>query len=290
MTRLFAYLELLRPRQWPKNGFVLAGLVFGHAWGDAQLVAAAAAATAGFCLGSGAVYAFNDCRDAARDRLHPEKRRRPVARGEVSAGAAYALAAASAAAGIALAALAGAAAAALLAAYLALNIAYTLGLKQIPVLDVFVIAAGFMLRLLAGTAGIGIEPSRWLLACGFLLALFLGFAKRRAEIAQLAEGAGEHRAVLAAYGTGFLDRAAFACAAATAATYALYTLDEETAVLHGTDDLILTLPWVLFGTFRYLHRLHVRGAGGDPAEELLSDPVLMVAVAGWLGTLLWLIG
>jgi len=290
MRRLLAYLELLRPRQWPKNGFVLAGLVFGHAWEDAQLVAAAAAATAGFCLGSGAVYAFNDCRDAPRDRLHPVKRHRPVARGEVSAGAACALAAASAAAGLAAAAWAGAGAAAILAAYLALNVAYTLGLKEIPVLDVFAIAAGFMLRLLAGTAGIGIEPSRWLLACGFLLTLFLGFAKRRAEIAQLDQGAGEHRPVLAAYSTAFLDRAAFACAAAAAATYALYTLDEDTVALHGTGDLILTLPWVLLGIFRYLYRLHFRGGGGDPAEELLSDPVLVIAVAGWLGTVLWLIG
>jgi 4-hydroxybenzoate polyprenyltransferase len=290
MTRLLAYLELLRPRQWPKNAFVLTGLVFGHAWGDAQLVASAVAATASFCLGSGAVYAFNDCRDAPRDRLHPDKRRRPVARGAVPVGAAYALAAASAAAGLAAAAWAGAGAAAMLAAYLALNVAYSLGLKEIPVLDVFAIASGFMLRLLAGTAGIGIEPSKWLLACGFLLTLFLGFAKRRAEIAQLAQDAGEHRAVLAAYSTAFLDRAAFACAAATVATYALYTLDEETAALHGTGDLILTLPWVLLGTFRYLYRLHFRGGGGDPAEELLSDAVLLIAVAGWLGTVLWLIG
>lgn len=290
MTRIGAYFELLRPRQWPKNGFVLAGLVFGHAWSDPRLVAAAAAATIAFCLGSGAVYAFNDCRDAARDRLHPEKRRRPVARGAVSPRAACALAAASGAAGLAAAAWAGAGVVAILAAYLVLNAAYTLGLKTVPVLDVFLIAAGFMLRLLAGTAGIGIEPSNWLLACGFLLTLFLGFAKRRAEIAQLAGAAGAHRPVLAAYSRAFLDRAAFACAAASAATYALYTLDEKTAALHGTNDLILTLPWVLLGTFRYLYRLRFRGGGGDPAEELLSDPVLMLAVAGWLGTVLWLIG
>lgn len=290
MNRIGAYLELLRPRQWPKNGFVLAGLVFGHAWDDPQRVAAALAATAAFCLGAGAVYAFNDCHDAAQDRRHPRKRHRPVARGAVSPRAAYTLAAAAAAAGLAVAAWAGAAVAALLAAYLALNGAYTLGLKKVPVLDVFTIAAGFMLRLLAGTAGIGIEPSNWLLACGLLLTLFLGFAKRRAEIAQLAEAAGEHRAVLAFYRAAFLDRAAFACAAAMVLTYALYTLDRQTAALHGTDRLVLSVPWVLAGTVRYLHRLRSCGAGGDPAEELLRDPVLAVAVAGWLGTVLWLIG
>ncbi|MCX7962635.1 MAG: decaprenyl-phosphate phosphoribosyltransferase [Burkholderiales bacterium] len=290
MSRVAALVELMRPRQWPKNGFVLAGLVFGHGWEEPAHVAAAIAATAAFCLGSGAVYAFNDCRDLARDRRHPRKRARPLARGAVSVRAAYALAAAAAAAGLALAAWAGPAAAACLAAYLALNVAYTLRLKTVPVLDVFAIAAGFMLRLLAGTAGIGIEPSKWLLACGFLLTLFLAFAKRRAELAQLGAEAGAHRAVLAAYSTVFLDRATFACAMATAAAYLLYALDAETAARHGTDDLVLTLPWVLLGLFRYLYRLHFRGAGGDPAEELVTDPVLALAVAGWFGTVLWLIG
>jgi 4-hydroxybenzoate polyprenyltransferase len=290
MSRSLAILELLRPRQWVKNGFVLVGLVFGHAWRDPQLAAAAAVATAAFCLGSGAVYAFNDSRDAARDREHPRKRNRPVARGALTPRVAHAAAAASALAALALAAWAGTAVAAILAAYLALNVAYTLGLKHVPVLDVFLIASGFMLRLLAGTAGIGIEPSKWLLACGFLLTLFLGFAKRRAEMVALAEEAGQHRAVLEAYSLGFLDRAIGACALGMAAAYALYTLDADTAALHGTDDLILSLPWVLLGTFRYLHRLHYGGGGGDPAEEALRDPLLALSAAGWLATVLWLIG
>jgi 4-hydroxybenzoate polyprenyltransferase len=189
-----------------------------------------------------------------------------------------------------LAAWAGAAAAAILGVYLVLNLAYTLGLKKVPVLDVFLIAAGFMLRLLAGTTGIGIEPSRWLLACGFMLTLFLGFAKRRAELVQLEGEAGAHRAVLESYTISFLDRAVLACAAAMVASYTAYTLSSDTADLQGTGELVLTLPWVLLGTFRYLYRLHYRGGGGDPSEELLRDPILACSVAGWLATVLWLIG
>ena len=159
-----------------------------------------------------------------------------------------------------------------------------------PVLDVVAIAAGFMLRLLAGTLGIGIAPSSWLLACGFLLTLFLGFAKRRAEIARLAENAARHRAVLEHYSIGFLDKAIALCAAGMVAAYAWYTVAAETALLHGTGGLALTLPWVLLGTIRYLYRLRLRGGGGDPAEELLRDPLLAAAVLGWTATVLWLIG
>jgi 4-hydroxybenzoate polyprenyltransferase len=282
--------QLLRPHHWVKNGFVLAGLLFGHGWRDADTVLAALVATAAFCLASSAVYAFNDAHDAPRDREHPEKNGRPVARGAIAPGAARGIAAALAVLALGLAGWAGAAVAALVAAYLVLNAAYTLGLKHVAVLDVFIIAAGFMLRLLAGTWGLGIEPSRWLLACGFLLTLFLGFAKRRAELDRLADDAGQHRAVLEDYSLAFLDRAVFACAVGMVVTYALYTVADTTVALHGTDDLIWTLPWVLLGTFRYLFRLHYRGGGGDPAQELLRDPLLAAAALGWVATVLWLIG
>jgi len=283
-------LQLLRPHQWVKNGFVLSGLLFGHAWDAPGFVAAALAATAAFCLASSAVYAFNDAHDAARDRVHPEKNGRPVARGAISAAAARGIAAALAAAALGVAAWTGWEVAALVAAYLALNACYSLGLKHVPVLDVFLIAAGFMLRLLAGTWGIGIEPSRWLLACGFLLTLFLGFAKRRAELERLAEDAAQHRTVLESYTFAFLDKAVFACVIGMVVTYALYTVAEETVALHDTEDLIWTLPWVLLGSFRYLFRLNFRGGGGDPTQELLRDPLLAAAALGWVGTVLWLIG
>jgi 4-hydroxybenzoate polyprenyltransferase len=290
MRRSLAFIELLRPQQWVKNAFVLVGLVFGHAWRDPAMVNAALSTTLAFCLASGAVYAFNDALDAAQDRDHPDKRARPVARGAVSPGEAIAMSALAAAAALSFAAWTGWRVAAIIAAYLGLSAAYTVWLKRIPVLDVVAIAAGFMLRLLAGTLGIGIEPSKWLLACGFLLTLFLGFAKRRAEIARLAQDAGRHRAVLEDYSIGFLDRAIAFCAAGMIAAYAWYTVAAETALLHGTGSLALTLPWVLLGVVRYLYRLRLRGGGGDPAEELLRDPLLAAAVAGWIATVFWLIG
>lgn len=290
MSRARAFVELLRPQQWVKNAFVLAGLMFGHAWGDPAMVAAALWATLAFCLASGAVYAFNDARDAAQDRGHPDKRDRPVARGALTPAQATGFSVLVAAAALALSGWVGWKVAALVAAYLGTSAAYTLRLKHVPVLDVMVIAAGFMLRLLAGTLGVGIEPSRWLIACGFLLTLFLGFAKRRAEIARLAEEAGRHRAVLDDYSVAFLDKAIVLSAAGMLAAYAWYTLAAETARIHGTGQLVLTLPWVLLGTFRYLYRLRRRGGGGDPADELLRDPVLAAAVAGWVATVLWLIG
>lgn len=282
--------QLLRPHHWVKNGFVLAGLLFGHAWGEPGLLAAALAATAAFCLVSSAVYAFNDALDAERDREHPEKNQRPVARGAIAVGTAHAVAGVAAAAGLALAAWTSWQVAALAGAYLALNAAYSLGLKHVAVVDVFIIAAGFMLRLLAGTWGIGIQPSRWLLACGFLLTLFLGFAKRRAELERLAEDAGQHRAVLESYTLAFLDRAIFVCVIGMVVTYALYTVAETTVALHGTEALIWTLPWVLLGSFRYLFRLHYRGGGGDPTLELLRDPLIAAAALGWVTTVLWIIG
>lgn len=290
MKGLLARIELLRPQQWVKNAFVLVGLMFGHAWRDMAMVWAGFGATLAFCLASGAVYAFNDARDVEQDRGHPDKRTRPVARGAVSPEEAMGVAGSGAAASLALAAWIDWKVAAIVGAYLAISAAYTLWLKRVPVLDVIAIAAGFMLRLLAGTLGIGIEPSRWLLACGFLLTLFLGFAKRRAEIARLAEDAGRHRAVLEDYSIGFLDKAIALCAAGMIGTYTWYTLAAETALIHGTGSLFLTLPWVLLGTGRYLYRLRLRGGGGDPTEELLRDPLLAIAVAGWIATVFSLIG
>ena len=290
MTRILVFIELLRPRQWVKNAFVLVGLVFGHAWNDPTLLAGALAATAAFCLASGAVYAFNDARDAAQDRDHPDKRGRSVARGAVAPAEAMALAVLVAAAGLAIAVAAGWKVAEFILAYLALNALYSLGLKRVPVLDVVAISAGFMLRLLAGTSGIGIEPSNWLLACGFLLTLFLGFAKRRAELERLSDEAAQHRSVLEIYTPRFLDAAIALCAAAMVAAYAWYTLAEETVRIHGTERLVLTVPWVVLGALRYLYRLRFRGGGGDPAVELLRDPLLAAAVAGWIATVLWVIG
>jgi len=169
-----ALIRLMRPHQWIKNGFLFVGVVFGHGWSDSRLVAEALVLFAAFCLASSAVYILNDIADRDADRLHPHKRERPLARGEIGVGAPIALCIALALAGLALAAAVSLAALLIAAAYLVLNIGYSAGLKHVAILDVFMIAGGFMLRILAGTAGIGIPPSNWLLLCGLMLTLFLG--------------------------------------------------------------------------------------------------------------------
>lgn len=286
---LLPYVKLARPQQWIKNAFVLPGLVFGHALHDPEKVTAALLATFAFCLMSSAVYAMNDVFDRERDREHPDKRRRPIASGEISTRAAVVFGAMLGACALAAGFAASPMVVAILAAYALMNLGYSLGLKRVPVVDVFIIAAGFMLRILAGTVGIGIEPSRWLLLCGFLVTLFLGFAKRRAELIRLADDAGKHRPVLDAYTESFLDAAILVCATGMVVAYGLYTISPDTLAQHGTD-LTLTLPFVLFGTFRYLFLLRHRGGGGDPSNELLDDRWLLGSAAGWAATVVLLIG
>ena len=285
-----AFLLLLRPHQWLKNGFVFVGLLFGHAWNDPVKLGQALAAFAAFCLLASAVYVMNDLIDREQDRLHPKKKRRPLAAGSVSVAAATVLAAMLLLAGGSIAWLWAGSAPWIFLVYVVLNIAYSFKLKHVVILDVFIIASGFMLRILAGTLGLGIAPSQWLLLCGLMLTLFLGFAKRRAELnALLAESAG-HRRVLEHYTAPMLDQFIGIAAAGTVISYALYTVSAETVALHGTRGLIATVPFVLYGMLRYLWRLHTRGGGGDPAQELLSDPHLLAATAGWLLLVLALLG
>lgn len=281
-----ALLRLMRPQQWLKNGFVLVGLLFGHAWRDAELLGTALWAFAAFCLLSSAVYVFNDLIDREQDRRHPRKRHRPLAAGTVGIPLALTLLAACLAGGIALAFTRAGHAPWTFVAYLAINAAYTLGLKHIVVLDVFLIAAGFMLRLLAGTVGLGIAPSQWLLLCGLMLTLFLGFAKRRAEMGVLEVDSAAHRRVLEHYSPALLDQFTTVATACTVVSYSLYTVSPETVALHGSTQLILTVPFVLYGMLRYLFLLHKRGGGGDPAQDLLGDAHLICAVFGWLITVL----
>ena len=285
-----AFLRLMRPHQWIKNGFVLLGLVFGHGWTEPALVADVLALFAAFCLASSAVYVMNDIADRDADRLHPTKRFRPLAGGDVGVGAARMLCIVLALGGLALATTVSLPALLIVGAYVVLNVAYSAGLKHVPILDVFIISGGFMLRILAGTTGIGIPPSKWLLLCGLMLTLFLGFGKRRSELVALtgdANGIPGQRAALDGYSKPLLDLLITVSVAGAAIGYALYTVDEKTIALHGTDRLILTLPFVLYGLFRYLQLMYSRGGGGDPAWELLHDPHLIVATAGWLGATAW---
>jgi 4-hydroxybenzoate polyprenyltransferase len=179
--------------------------------------------------------------------------------------------------------------AAMLAVYGLMNIAYSLGLKRVVILDVFIIAAGFMLRLLAGTSGVGIPPSQWLLLCGLMLTLFLGFVKRRAELGDETDDKAVQRKVLRDYSTTLLDQLITIAAAGIIMSYSLYTLSAETIEKQGTALLMLTVPFVIYGVFRYLFLLHQYQQGEDPAGEALQDPHLLVTVVLWLATTLWLI-
>lgn len=279
-------IKLLRPHQWLKNGFVLVGLLFGHAWNDPVKLAQAAAAFAAFCLLASAVYVMNDLIDREQDRQHPRKKFRPLAAGTISVQAALGLGMLCLLGGSFIALRWSGSAPWLFFIYLTMNVAYCLGLKHVVILDVFIIAAGFMLRILAGTLGLDIAPSHWLLLCGLMVTLFLGFAKRRAELNALASDNAGHRRVLEHYTVPMLDQFIAIAASGTVISYAIYTVSAETVAMHGTRGLIATVPLVLYGVLRYLWRLHRQGGGGDPALELLTDPHLIVAALGWLAVVL----
>ena len=283
------FLRLMRPHQWVKNAFVFVGLIFGHAWSVPSMVAAALLAAVGFSLVASAIYIVNDYADRERDRVHPKKRERPLASGRVSPGAALTLAVALGAMGGAAAAAAGPVVLLVVALYAAMNLAYSFALKSIVILDVFVISAGFILRILAGTLGLGIAPSQWLLVCTLLLTLFLGFTKRRSEMLTLGAEFVTHRKALLQYNPALLDKLIGVCASGAIMSYSLYTMSPETARLHGTEHLIYTIPFVIYGMFRYLYLLHSKHAGADTSRELVRDPHLLASVAGWCATTFWLI-
>ena len=270
----------MRPHQWLKNGFVFAGLVFSQNWQDTTLDLRVLLAFAAFCCASSVVYILNDWHDSASDALHPAKSRRPLASGAVSVAAALALALALLAAGVLLAAN-NPALLVLLGVYVALNLAYSWRLKQVPVVDVSIIAAGFMLRLLAGTVAVGIPPSRWLLLTGIFLTLFLGFCKRKAESFQ---DEGSQRAVLEHYPAALLDTFIAVTMTATLTTYSLFATSPEAQLQHG-ERLLYTVPVVIFGLLRYTYQVH-SGRGEDVARDLVRDP--WIAAAGLLWLLIFL--
>ena len=286
---MFELFHLMRPHQWVKNTFVFTGLLFGHAWHDPNLVARVAIAFIAYCLVSSTVYIINDIVDLEQDRYHPKKTRRPLASGQVSVTAAIILAAVLGVLGFGLALGASKIVAIILVAYALMNIAYSLRLKHVVILDVFIIATGFMLRILAGTLGVGIQPSQWLLLCGMMVTLFLGFTKRRAEIMALAEDKAAHRKVLEHYSPILLDKMIGITAAGLIMSYSLYTMNPDTIRIHGTANLIYTVPFVMYGVFRYIYLLHHQSRGSDTAHDLVRDPHLLIVVGAWLAATLWLI-
>lgn len=289
LNQLRDFLRLMRPHQWAKNAFVFVGVIFGHAWSVPPLVVSALLAAAAFSLASSSIYIVNDYADRERDRAHPKKRQRPLASGRVTPGAALSLAALLAAAGLALALAAGPAVLAIVASYAALNLAYSFALKNMVIVDVFVIAAGFILRILAGTLGIGIAPSQWLLVCSLFLTLFLGFTKRRSELLSAGDEFLIHRRALLHYNPALLDKMIGVCACAALMSYSLYTMSPATVRAQGTENLIYTIPFVAYGIFRYLYLLHAQHAGVDTSRELARDPHLLVTLLAWGATTLLLI-
>ncbi|MEP6701602.1 MAG: decaprenyl-phosphate phosphoribosyltransferase [Betaproteobacteria bacterium] len=279
-------LAALRPKQWTKNAFVLVGPLFGHRWAGDDLLHAALAFLA-FCLASSAVYVYNDWIDRDADRHHRTKRLRPIASGKVSGVTVAVVGLIAAAAAYALAAAIGPALLFLISAYFGLNIAYSVWLKHVVIADVFAIAGGFQLRLFAGTLGLGIPPSQWLLLCGFALTLLLALGKRRGELV-LPGHTGATRSVLGEYSIELVDQLLAICATLTLAAYGLYTISPDTLAEHGATDLPYTIPIVTYGVFRYL--VILRGDNdGDPSRLLFTDRQLQVTAMLWLAAVVWIV-
>jgi decaprenyl-phosphate phosphoribosyltransferase len=279
-----AIVVTLRPHQWVKNLFVAAPLVFAKHLVDTQYVVRSVLAVAAFCALSGAVYAFNDVRDVEADRAHPTKRHRPIAAGALGERAAMILAGALAVIGLgtatALAPMAGLWA----AIYLTQNLAYSLKLKQVAFVDVILIAAGFILRVMAGGAAIGVAPSPWLLACTGLLAMFLGLGKRAHELARArASGrdVGTTRAALAGYRPAAVQIAMIVLAAATIGAYVAYTVDPHTIEFFDTRKLVWSAPFCAIGISRFALLALRRGGEDSPTEAMLRDPLFLLNLLAW---------
>jgi 4-hydroxybenzoate polyprenyltransferase len=266
----------MRPRQWTKNLLVLAGILFAAQLGDAGRWVQAVAAFVAYCAASSAAYLVNDVRDAAEDRRHPVKRRRPVARGELPARTAVGAAAVLTAGAVALAAVLGWASLACLAAFGGLQLAYTLSLKHVVLVDVIVIAGLFVLRATAGAVAVDVRISPWLLLCTGLLALFLALGKRRGELVLVGEERAPGRASLESYSVALLDQLLAVVASSAIVAYAIYTFTAR-----DSKALMATIPVVVFGVFRYLLLLHCDGAGEEPENVLLTDAPILAAVAAW---------
>ena len=276
--KLGALLGLCRPGQWVKNTFVLAPVMFGRKLDDPDALLRAFAAFVVFCVVSSAVYVFNDLCDRREDREHPVKRHRPLADGTVTAGSAVVLSAVLLAVGLVGAWQLGTGVGLLACLYAGVNVAYSLGLKRLVILDVLVIAVGFVLRILAGSAAAGVAASHWLVLSTIFISLFLGFTKRRTEL--LAEHSRETltRQVLKDYSTDFLDQVIAMVTGATLICYALYTVDEHTA---GGRAMLFTVPLVIYGMFRYVYIIYHLKQGEDPTRAMLRDVPIMLNVILW---------
>lgn len=274
-----AILAEARPKQWIKNGFLLAGIVFAKQLTDADALWRVAAAIAIFCLVASSIYYVNDLGDRAADRLHPKKRFRPIAAGEITTGVAWAIGLGGMAIALPLAFLLRPLFGMIIALYIALQFAYTYYLKTQVILDVFALSASYVLRAIGGAVVIAAPISPWLYVCTVLLTLAIGFAKRRAELILLEGGAGSHRKVLEEYSATLLEEIIAILTSATVMAYALYTFNAEN--LPKNHAMMFTIPFVLYAVFRYLYLVYRKGEGGSPEEALFADRPLLVCIALW---------
>ncbi len=271
----------LRPGQWTKNLLIFAGLLFGKRMFEVRAVADALVAFAVFCGLSGLVYLINDIADRETDRSHPLKSQRPIASGALSVAMAATAGAVIGVASLAAATILGWRFTAVAVGYVALQALYSGPLKHIVIIDVLTLSIGFVLRAVAGAVAVDVEISHWLLVCTILLALFIALAKRRHEIVLLADDAVAHRPILGEYSPYLLDQMIAVVTASTLIAYIFYTVSPETQLKFGTPWLGLTIPFPLYGIFRYLYLVHRREGGGSPADLLLTDRPLLACVALW---------
>lgn len=271
-----------RLHQWVKNFFIFAALIFsGHLFILNDLLLTAAGFFI-FSLATSAIYIFNDVADIEKDKLHPEKSKRPLPSGKLKTSTAIIASTIIGLSALLLSFLLNFNFTLVLIGYIILNILYSLYIKSLVILDVMTIAAGFVLRIYAGALLINVPVSEWLIICTILLALFLGFSKRRSELVLLENSANTHRSVLGHYSPQFLDQMIGIVTASTVMSYALYTISEETVLKFGTNNLIYTVPFVLYGIFRYLYLVHKKEVGGNPTLAILKDIPLLINLILWI--------
>ena len=282
--RLASLWKEIRPQQWTKNLFVVAPLLFSQNLFSLVAVERAFVAFVSFCLMSSSIYLFNDLKDLEQDRLHPKKRFRPLAAGDISGIAAWTLMTLLVLSSLTIGAILSPLFALALATYWLINSLYSAVLKHLVILDAFAVASGFLLRVIGGGVAIDVEVSHWILLCTSLVALFLAFTKRRHELGLLKLEAIAHRRVLKDYNVQFLDMMIGIVTAATVMSYALYTASDDTVQRFHTRGLLLTVPFVLYGIFRYLYLVYQKEDGGDPTESLLTDRPMLINLFLWAVT------
>ena len=279
---LVPLLAALRPKQWLKNGLVLAALVFSRHAFEMVPVLRVFAATLLFCAAASGLYLVNDIRDLEQDRAHPTKRLRPLASGALKVPAAAWTAALLLGCSIPLGFLLSVPFGAILVAYITATLGYCWGLKNVVILDVFILASGFVLRAVAGAVVIPAVPSEWLFVCTLLLALFVALCKRRSEVILLGDDKGKHRSVLERYTPQLLDQMISAVVGAVIVCYSLYTMSDRTVERIGSTNLMYSIPFVLFALFRYLYLVHLREQGGAPEQVFLTDKGMISTILGWV--------